>query len=122
MISPINIHKQNEQLDLREGNYLIDFVGGWLIEPNDFKILLSQNNTSDLVAINEIKWKAQTLEFGTKCKRFFEFKISQSGIYQLNFENSERVEIKRFSNLLFAIFFPKLIDNRKIMIYIYRKF
>ncbi len=120
MIRPINIHKQNEQLELRAGNYQIDFVGVWNVNTHDFRISLTQNGTSNSVILNKTKWPAQTFEFGKKCKRFYEFKISQPGIYTLNFENSENVEIKIISIPLFSIIFPKLIDNRKIMIYIYR--
>ena len=122
MINPINIHQQHQQLELCEGNYLIDFIGGWFVAPNDFKILLKLQGDANVVAINDLKWKVQTFEFGAKCKRFYEFKIEQSGIYTCNFENSESVEIKKHNIPIFSFVFPKLYDNRKIMIYIYRKF
>ena len=119
MIKPIDIYNQNTLLKLREGKHYVDFLGGWSVNTNGFRIVLKNINTGKLIKIERTFWPVQNFEFGKRSLRYFEFHIPHDDTYSMKFIGSNNIQIKR-SNVPFFSLLSSAIANMDIMVYIHR--
>ena len=122
-IRPINIHTKNEVLNLKEGSYYVNILGGWLIFSNGFSIKLLSELTKNQIEIKRAKWPVQDFEFGKRSKRYYEFVIKKNGNYILEFVNPTMLKVKRSNVAVFPpfSFFNKEQPNNDLSITIVKK-
>lgn len=114
----ININNTREEIELREGRYNIDILGGWGVRLRQFAISLTHVDTGQNVECKRSLWPVQTFAFGKKTKRIFTIDVATSGVYRAKFGNVESLEVKD-SGLFFSGLFQDAIPNEEISIYIH---
>jgi hypothetical protein len=122
-IRPINIHTKNEVLNLAEGSYYVNILGGWSIFSNGFSIKLLSEITKDQVDIKRAKWPVQDFDFGKRSKRYYEFVIKKKGNYILEFVNPTKLKVRGSNVAIFPpfSFFNKEKPNNELSITIVKK-
>lgn len=114
----VNIHNNGCEINLKARKYKIDVLGGWGVKLGQFSILLRHNLTGKIVECERTFWPLQSYAFEKRAKRIFIANISVPGIYKIEFNQPETIEIKE-TNLFFRGYFQKPIPNNEISIYIH---
>jgi hypothetical protein len=115
----VNIHTSDTQLQLDAGKYKIDILGGWGIDLGDFSITLKHIESQKVFVCKHVFWPIQSYAFGKKAKRVFSLKLTESGVFTVEFLNPESLVVKE-SNLLITSRLMQPIDNQKIEAYIHK--
>jgi len=89
------------------GSYRIYLVGGLTIDNlNLLKVKLTKINTGEIISLTEIIWKPAEYITGEKALAYYEFEITESNDYEIEFDNIESLRIKKsrlfFKNLIFS--------------------
>lgn len=113
----LKLKDNGTKLNLETGKYQIDVLGGWFVRINDFRISVTNVETGKTIEAEKTHLPIQSYKKGKRAKRIMNFSISDKGIYNVHFENSESLTVMK-SNLLFTRFIFTPIDNEKIEIII----
>ena len=114
----VNIHNNEHEIDFEAGKYKIDVLGGWGVKLGEFSISFKHTLTGQTVYCDRSRWPVQSFAFGKRARRIFVAHIAEPGIYKVEFEQPETLEIKE-TNLFFSGFFQEPIPNDKISVYIH---
>lgn len=114
----INIHTSGEQIELSQGKYKVDILGGWGVELGSFSMKLKNSATQEEVECKKAIWPVQTYAYKKRAKRILNFKITNDGLYTIVFNRPETVRLKR-SNLIILSLFQDPIDTNDIEIHIH---
>ena len=115
-VTTTNLSEEIKKIDLGKGKYSISFIGGMHIENlQNFgvSILLDKKR----VEVFEPYLKANFYYKGSFCKEFFNFDISDSGIYDVKFNNIEDFDMKVVNYRFIKNATPRM-DANKISIII----
>ena len=115
--SHLNIHDKSSDLLFTPGKYHVLIIGGWLIEENRFKVRITEMQNKKRITVKKVKWSVQSIEFGRRAKRCYEFDVITGGKYQVNCENPDTLKVKK-SNIILFNFLYKYVDNSSLEILI----
>jgi len=118
MKKTININSIGEQIDLEVGKYRIDILGGWGVKLGEFSISIKDIETQDVIKCERTFLPIQSFVFGKRAKRIFIIDVPKSARYEVMFENSKSIKVKR-SNLPISSMFTNPLSNEELEIYFY---
>lgn len=118
MTKLINIHTEDERLDLDARTYWINVLGGWGVNVGDFSILLTNIETREQVKCRRAFWAFQfySFEFDERAKVLFTIRIPTPGTYRIEFKNANNLKVKH-SNLFFSSLSKQPIPNSDLVVY-----
>lgn len=119
----INIHAKDEFVKLAPGKYQVYIIGGWLISENDFQIRLKGKRLENEVKISKAKIATQTIEYGKRAKRCYDFEILELDDYSIDFANPDSLIVKRNNLPIFNLLFSasKPVPNETLAITIVKE-
>lgn len=107
MSNLVNITSKGKTISLEARRYRIYILGGWGINLGDFSISLEQKETNRIIKCERAFWPVQAFAHGKRARRIFVLDIKESGQYEVIFDNSETLKVKR-SNLPISSRFDRL--------------
>lgn len=116
----LNIHDKSSIFRLTPGKYDVLILGGWKIEEHRFKVHITDVQNKESITVKRTKWPVQSIEFGRRAKRYYEFEILNEGEFNVYCENPESLKVKRSNLMMFDILF-KYVDNHSLEILITQK-
>lgn len=78
MSRPININDKNAETNLFAGKYRIYIIGGWGVKIEDFKVLLKNMETDEIIESRKSFFPVQTYAFGKRAKRILVIDVINS--------------------------------------------
>ena len=110
----INIYQTDKQVNLKEGTYHINLIGGWGVSLNQFKIELLDSNNKSIICY-KTTFPVQNLT-DKKTKRILSVDIKKADNYKISFKNPGSIEV--YPSPLFLLkLILKPIDNKNIQVY-----
>lgn len=113
---PINIYDHGD-IELHYGIFSIRILGGWDVYLGNFKVLLKNKSTKEIVTPKLPIFGIQSYEFGERAKKIMTIYINKPGMYNLSFENQYSLEVKH-SMLFLTNLFRKPLPTSRIQILI----
>ena len=99
------------------GSYRIYIVGGLTIENlNLLKVKLTKINTGEIIPLKEINWKPADYIAGEKALACYDFEITQTADYEIEFDNIESLRVKKSRLFLKNLLFPSHLSLEDIRI------
>ena len=87
----INIYHTDKQVNLKEGTYHINLIGGWGVSLNQFKIELIDSNNNSIICY-KATFPVQNLT-DKKTKRILSVDIKKADNYKIVFKNPYSIAV-----------------------------
>ena len=99
------------------GSYRIYIVGGLTIENlNLLKVKLTKINTGEIIRLREINWKPAEYIDGKKALACYDFEITETADYEIEFDNIESLRIKKSRLFIKNLLSPSSVSIEDIKI------
>ena len=116
----ININSQGEKINLQERRYRIYMLGGFSVKLGQFSISIRHKITNKIITSKKAFWPVQAYAFGKRAKRILILDVTESGEYEVIFNNPKSVKVKK-SNLLILSLIYSFISTDKLEVIITKK-
>ena len=119
MESLISIHSLGAQVELDEGRYRIDVIGGWGVTLGLFSVTLTNHET--VIPSKRAFWPVQHYAHGKRAKRVLIVDIPKKDVYHIDFNRPETLQVNHH-NLPFFPIMERTVPNQGLKIRITRQF
>ena len=85
-------------------------------QTGNFKITLVNKNSKEKIGIKERRFKVTTLWGLKRAVKFYDFTITETGEYELSFQNIADLKLQKSQLIISSLLFPRIIKLENIEI------